>query len=299
MSDRFYKKILDSLHEGVYFADRDRKITYWNKAAERLTGYASAEMVGTHCHDNLLKHVDEQGNLLCLTCCPLMMTVTDGQSREADIYLHHKDGHRLPVSVRVAPIHDDRGQVVGAVEMFNDCSEKVAALARVAELQKLALLDPLTGLANRRYIQETLGGLLSQLARYGWPFGILMMDIDHFKRVNDTYGHEVGDRVLRMVGHTLARNTRSFDLTGRWGGEEFVSCVLNVNSDALHKVSERYRVLVEQSYLMVGRDAVRATVSVGATLGQASDTVDTLIQRADQLMYESKAAGRNRVTMRT
>src|SRR5512138_459514 len=98
----YFKVLLDNLYDGVYFVDRDRRITFWNKGAERLTGFSKQEADGRSCHDNFLTHIDENGRHLCLSGCPLAETIQDGRQRECDLFLHHKDGHRLPVSIRVS-----------------------------------------------------------------------------------------------------------------------------------------------------------------------------------------------------
>lgn len=296
--DDFYETILDNLYDGVYFVDRDGKITFWNRGAERISGFGSAEVMGSRCSDNLLMHVDGQGNALCTGgSCPLRKTIADGAPREAELYLHHKEGHRLPVLIRVAPLYGPDGQIVGAVETFSDNSSRVAALRRIAKLEEMAYVDALTGLANRRFSEIALQARLDEVHRYGWPLGVLLMDIDHFKKVNDTWGHDFGDRVLRMVSQTLRNASRTFDIVGRWGGEEFISVAPNLSRGELHSFADRFRVLVQQSSLPAGSEMVRVTVSVGATLARSGDTVSTLVERADRLMYESKSSGRNRVSM--
>ena len=292
-----YKELLDTLYDGVYFVDRDRRIRYWNKAAEKMTGYTLKEVLGKPCAENILKHIDEHGANLCAEGCPLAKTLLDGKLREAEIFCHHKKGHRLPISVRVAPVTDGNGRIVGAVESFSDNSPRAAILARIEELEKLALLDPLTRLANRRYIEIALQGRLEEMRRYGWPFGVLSLDIDHFKEVNDNHGHPAGDEVLKAVANTLIHNARVFDAIGRWGGEEFIGIISNADDKRLLAVAERFRALVGQSHVPADGATIRVTISIGATLAKAGDTVDTLIARADQLMYQSKKAGRNKVTL--
>jgi diguanylate cyclase (GGDEF)-like protein/PAS domain S-box-containing protein len=293
-----YKNILDSMYDGVYFVDRTRKITYWNRGAERISGYQSSEVVGKRCSDNILMHVDDKGASLCKSMCPLAKTIIDRVTRETEAYLHHKNGHRVPVVIRTTPLHDAAGRIIGGVEIFSDNSSQVAVRQRFEELQKIALIDPLTGAANRRYIEMNLDTRLNELNRYGWSFGILFIDIDHFKQVNDTYGHDAGDRVLKMVSGTIMSNLRAFDILGRWGGEEFIAIMINVNEELLYSIANRFCSLVEQSTLSVNSEIVRVTVSIGAALAHAEDTVEQLLKRADRLMYLSKASGRNRVSIR-
>ena len=294
--DGFYKILLDNLYDGVYFVDTDRRITYWNKGAERITGYKSAEVLGKRCSDNILMHVDKGGNVLCRAGCPIADTIADGAERSTEVFVHHKDGHRVPITVRVAAIRDDHGAITGGIEIFTDNTPAATALQRVTEIERLAYIDPLTGLANRRYAEITLNARFEELQRYNWPFGVIFIDIDHFKDVNDRHGHDVGDEVLKMVAKTLQHSVRFFDVVGRWGGEEFLAVIANVNKEELLATVNRFRVLVEQSSIPAV-PGLRVTVSLGATLARQGDDMASIIKRVDKLMYESKAAGRNLATV--
>jgi len=297
ISPNFYETLLDNLYDGVYFVDRERKITFWNKAAERITGFTKAEVLGKRCADNLLRHVDNRGNALCEGACPLSHTLLDGQFRSASVFLHHKQRHRLPVAIGVAPITDKGLNIIGAVEIFRDNSATVAALEHLKELEDLAYLDGLTRIANHTYLENFIVGKFNELRRLGWSFGVIFVDVDRFKQVNDTYGHQTGDEVLKMVSQTLLKNCRSFDLVGRWGGEEFV-CVISKLKDPgqIVDIAERLRALVESSWVSLTDCSFHVTISLGVTLARIQDTPETLIQRADGLMYRSKTAGRNRTT---
>ena len=292
-----YEEVLNNLYEGVYFLDADRTITFWNQGAERITGYPAPEVMGRSCADNILCHVDTEGTNLCQGKCPAAHTIEDGQLREADVFLLHRDGHRVPVRIRVAPILDVDGRIVGAVEVFSDNSSRETLRQRINLLEKLTGLDPLTQLPNRRRLEEEIQARLAETQRYGLTFGVLFADIDQFKSVNDTYGHQIGDQVLKMVGHTMLNALRPFDTAGRWGGEEFLAVVVNVDLETLTGVAERMRALVAQSRLQLNGDNLTVTVSVGATLVLPGDDSETLLQRADQGMYRSKSGGRNQVTL--
>jgi diguanylate cyclase (GGDEF)-like protein/PAS domain S-box-containing protein len=292
----FHERLLDSLHDGVYFVDCERRITYWNKGAEQLTGYIASEVIGKHCFDNLLMHVDDQGCALCLTGCPLARTIIDGERREAEVYLRHKLGHRVPVSVRVAPIADSAGSIVGAVEIFSDVTAKKNTERRVGELESLAFCDSLTGVPNRRYVEMKVEQAIQEVEQFGRSIGLLMIDVDHFKLVNDRYGHGTGDDVLRAVCKTLAHSLRSGDTVGRWGGEEFLVIVMDVHAPALTAFAERCRMLIAESAIPAANESVRITISLGATLITQGDSVQAAVKRADELMYSSKMSGRNRTT---
>lgn len=297
LSRESYKKIIEDLRDGLYIVDTDRKIVFWNHAAERISGYSTEEVVGKPCGDNILCHVDDAGLNLCCSECPLATTIDSGAPHDAEVFLHHKNGHRVPVSVRVVPLTDEEGNVIGGVEMFSDSSYQAANEMRVQELEKLALLDALTQLANRRYLDRELESRLEEMNRYDIPFGILFMDLDDFKTINDRFGHETGDRVLQFVAGTLSANSRPFDLYGRWGGEEFVGIIRNVTAANLKHMGQRLRRLVEKSFVMVEGEKLRVTISIGAAMAVENDSIHTLLQRADALMYQSKAAGKNRLTI--
>ena len=297
LSKHTYMKIIDDLRDGLYIVDRERRIVFWNHAAERISGFRAEEVIGSHCADNILCHVADSGINLCSGECPLGKTIESGTAHDAEVFLHHKNGHRVPVSVRVTPLSDDAGNIIGAVEMFSDISHSAANMLRLQELEKLALLDGLTQLANRRYLERELEARLEEMSRYDIPFGVLFMDIDDFKRVNDRYGHETGDRVLQFVAGTLSANSRPFDLYGRWGGEEFVGIARNVSAANLKHMGLRLRRLVEKSFLLVAGGKLRVTISIGATMALPDDSLQSLLQRADTLMYQSKAAGKNKLTM--
>lgn len=292
-----YRNIVENIHEGLYLTDTKRVITYWNKSAEAITGFSADEVVGHGCFDNILMHIDGEGNQLCFGMCPLAATMKDGVLRETEVYLHHKDGHRVPVVVRAAPLTDEAGSVLGAIELFTDVSAKQADELRVHELEQLAMLDALTEIANRRYLERALANRLDEWRRYQMPFGLLFIDIDRFKTFNDGYGHEVGDQILQVVAKTLVGSSRSFDLYGRWGGEEFIGALRNVDREALAAIGMRVLQLVRHAFITHEGQQLRVSVSIGATVAREGDTVETFVRRADRLMYRSKAEGRDRLSV--
>lgn len=285
------------MSDGVYFVDRDRTILYWNKAASRLAGYSAEEILGRHCQDNILCHVDYEGHKLCLECCPLSASIIDGETHRASVFLLHKDGMRVPVSVRVQPIKNADGSIVGAVEIFSDNSAQIEAQRKLAGMGRLAFLDHLTQLPNRRFISMFVRSMLREYEAHKDPFAVLMFDIDMFKNINDSCGHECGDLALQTVAKTLSGSLRPSDIVGRWGGDEFLAIAKSVNHEILRTLAERCITLIRETAILIeSAKPLSLSISVGAALVRSGDTVETLIHRADELMYQSKAAGRDCAT---
>ena len=294
-SDKLYQKIIDTIDDGVYFVGMDRKITFWNKSAERLTGYSKEDILGKYCQNNLLKHIDESGRSLCSTGCPLFATIEDGKFREHQVFLKHKEGHRTPIKVRIFPIMDG-DEIVGAAEVFSPSSPDAYEDDFVEGIINSAMNDQLTGVPNRRKIESFLEYKFSEMKRFKTRFCMIFLDIDNFGAFNNTYGHDLGDDVLKSVTKSVMKATRESDLFGRWGGEEFLGIYRINNDNDVNTLAEKIRALVENTEIRYGESELSVTVSVGATIAREDDTIDTLVKRADSLMYISKQNGKNRVT---
>ena len=291
-----YYFLLDNLSDGVYFVDKERKIEYWNEASEQITGFSKEEVLGKYCYDNILKHVDSCGTELCRNGCPLEATCRDGKIRMQDVYLHHKEGYRVPVAVKAIPIMDNEQNIKGAIEIFSSNVDK-AFHEKLAELEKLAMTDGLTGVANRLYTDKLLDEKIEIFKINKKNFSIAFIDIDYFKKFNDTHGHDFGDKVLKLVSETLMNNLRKDDFVGRWGGEEFIVFLQIDNLEILEKSLNKLRVLIEKSDIKKDGETLSLSVSIGGTVIAPNETKEEVVNRADKLMYESKRLGRNRVTV--
>ena len=194
-------------------------------------------------------------------------------------------------------MRNEEGEITGGIELFSENSFRTAIREECEQLRKLALLDPLTELPNRRLLESRIESGFAHLRRDSVPFGILFIDVDHFKRFNDEHGHDVGDLALRMVANTLAHAVRPFDTIARWGGEEFAGVFPHADEASLRTVGARIRILVRHSRVRAPGKMLAVTVSVGGAAVKAGDTVDSLLKRADEMMYRSKQNGRDRVTI--
>ena len=291
------QEMMDLMSEGVYFVDPKRCIRFWNQAAEGLTGYLRDDIVGRHCYDNLLQHVDAAGKRLCYAGCPLQATMTDGQGRETDVFLSHKEGHRVSVHVRTTPVYNASGEIVGGMEVFTENNYQLSNLERIEDLRRAAFLDPLTGLPNRRYGEIYIQSRLNFLGLEALPFALGMIDVDRFKIINDLYGHNAGDHALKVLGQTLANSLRTYDSVIRWGGDEFIVLLLNINPDKLARFSGRMVALARASELQHEQTRVHLSISLGAAIARPEDSLQSLLERADRLMYQSKSLGGNCATL--
>lgn len=293
MDVNFYKELLDKLYDGIYYVDKSFKISLWNKSAEKITGYKKEEVLDFRCCDNILRHINEQGDELCIQGCPLKQTLKDGKMRDADVYLHHKEGHRVPVSVRVSPILDKSENIIGAVEIFSENSKKMSLINDLETLKKEVYTDKLTQIGNRKFAEMKINTRFNEMRNYNVPFGILFVDIDHFKNINDTHGHLIGDQILKLVSKTISNILRSLDVICRWGGDEFIIILPNVNTDALEFIAQKIKMFIGRTWLGTEKENIRVTLSTGGTLAQKNDSIEKIVQRADMQMYQAKNNGRN------
>ncbi len=176
-------------------------------------------------------------------------------------FLMHKDGHRVPVGIR-----------------------------------SVAIMDPLTNIPNRRYIDHFLVSKFNEYRTFDISFGVLFVDIDHFKNVNDTYGHDIGDEILTMLAQSCSGMLRSTDLFGRYGGEEFLAVLTGIDEGDMKRIAESMRMIIENSALRKNNMDLHITISIGSTLANSEDSIESIVKRADSLLYRSKESGRNRVT---
>ncbi|MBQ9625194.1 MAG: diguanylate cyclase, partial [Clostridia bacterium] len=206
-----YMSIINNMQDGAYFVDKERKILFWNRAAEKITGYSADEIVGKDCPNSGLNHIDDEGRPLCTVGCPLFATNIDGKQRKERVFVRHKDGYRIPLQVNIFPIKKDN-EIIGSIELFTQDSPTKYEDDLIERLSGIAMHDDLTGLPNRRYLESFLDYKLAQFERFGKNFAVMFADIDNFSQVNNTYGHDAGDMVLVNIAQSLKLNMRKDDL---------------------------------------------------------------------------------------
>lgn len=278
--------ITANIADGVYVMDGRGVITFVNQRAVELLGYRADELVGAVAHDLFHHHSDARA--LPLEQCPIHQVIRTRGRYEGDEQFVDSQGQLLTVQVASQPMLAGE-RVVGAVTVFRDVTDQKQL---EEQLRLSSTTDSLTGAYNRRFLQENLLKELYRAERHDHPFSLIMLDVDHFKLVNDRFGHSVGDQVLRHLVRLVQGRVRTSDLLARWGGEEFMLLLPATSVDAAHTLAEELRVALQNSQL---EDVGTVTASFGVTGRVPDDTVDLLLQRVDRLLYQAKQAGRNRV----
>ncbi|MBS7527624.1 sensor domain-containing diguanylate cyclase [Fusibacter paucivorans] len=293
-----FEQLMDSLYEGIYIVDGNRKITFWNKGAERITGFKPEDVIGKYCHDNILNHVDAQGRLLCLNGCPLHMTIKDRLPRESHLFVQHKKGYRIPVTIKTVPL-EGAEDPLSVAEIFTENYNVGDNIPVMACPEPELIKDQITGLPNREYLEQLLRHHISLNRTLNLQFGVILTDIDTFEEFNNIYGRRLSDDVMRMLAKTLTETFSHAEVVGRWRQDEFLFIFSGASKEQLKNLAEGIRMLSESSALRGATfKDVDVTISVGATRYHAGETMENLIARAYELLKASKRKGGNFVTVK-
>ena len=194
--------------------------------------------------------------------------------------------------IRSFPIRDDAGKITGSVEVFRDNSQHLSMVSEFETLQHEVLTDPLTGVGNRRFADITLERLQSMQCKENKPFGVIIVDIDNFKLINDTRGHAIGDRVIVAIAKTLSGILRPTDVVCRLGGDEFIIFLPNATTEGLEIVCKRLDLLIKESWIDLGGEILSFSASMGGALSNSCVAADRIVDLADKQLYLSKDGGR-------
>jgi len=276
---------VEQMDEMVRITDRDGIITYVNDAMLSHTGYTKEELIGHKI--GMFKSGFHHKSFYE----DLWDTIMSGKTFKGVFTNRKKDKKLYYEEEIITPIMDDGGVIQHFLATSQDITERVLMEEK---LQRLATVDSLTGIYNRYKTNEEIEIEIGRNKRYDESFALAMFDIDHFKKVNDTYGHEVGDYVLQEISNIVTKEIRESDRFGRWGGEEFMLILPKLSKqEALH-VSEKLRSKIEGHDF---KDVGRITISIGVTVFEPSDTKESLLKRVDNALYKAKDEGRNRVVL--
>lgn len=286
MSDEseLYHFLVENTTEGVYFVNRDRVITYWNRGAEQISGFAGADVIGVKCSAGMLNHVDDKGRSLCRTACPLQGTMDDGQPREIHVWMKRADGSRLPVWIRATPTRDADGTITGSMEVFSDDTSMIRSRTERLDQSHSESVDRTTGVRTRAYLTEELNSLCVMWARQGWPFGVTIVRIENYFDLDRQYGMQVADRALAVAARTLAQVLAYTAVVGRYSENEFV--VLQPARDAkeLAEIASRIKAMIDASLVHAGDEEIPLRCGVADAMIDAGETPEAVLIRISSLL---------------
>lgn len=292
--------LIDSMSDGVLVLDMQNRILDINPAMLQLVNQGPGPRLGSSASELLETWLGHNQSVL------------KGERSRTELRLPNAPSRYL--DVRVTPLLDKHQQMKGRLLVFRDVTDRKLVEKKLrhandrlqgqlieigtlqSELRAQAIRDPLTNLFNRRYLDETLDRELARAAREHYPVCVIMLDLDHFKQVNDTYGHEAGDHVLKMLANTLVTRNRRGDFACRYGGEEFVVVMPNIAVNIAYQRAEELRVTLNSLAIPYGQFCLNTTISIGiACYPSNGEERESLLRAADRAMYAAKKAGRNHI----
>ena len=293
-TERLLSQIVMSTSEAIYTIDLDLRVLSWNPAAERMYGYSAEEMLGQSLellypqerhHNNWQAGIDRRSRLLS----------GELEFEEYETVRRRKDGTLIQVAATTSPLRDHEGSIIGLVGSLRDITERRRTEAQLAYLSNH---DPLTGLFNRGRFEEELGAAAARARQQGQHAAVLMLDLDNFKYVNETYGHKAGDELVASIASTLKGRLQPVDVLARFGGDEFGLLVSDTDTDRATVLAEQLLSAVREHELQLGGRPIHVTASIGVVIFDGIEaSAEDVLADVDRAMYQSKEKGRNRVTV--
>jgi diguanylate cyclase (GGDEF)-like protein/PAS domain S-box-containing protein len=273
--------LIESMSDGVVVLDAQNRLVDFNAAASQVFGHDHPPKIG------------QPAKEVFATWADLAKDFSKVNDVRTEVMIDHPT--RAFLDLKISSLHDQRKNFLGRLIVWRDITPLKTAQA---ELQEQAIRDHLTGLFNRRYLSEALERELARATHGNYPISLVIIDIDHFKKLNDTYGHAMGDSILQNFAKQLIHQTRLEDTVCRYGGEEFLVLLPNITQESALEIAEGWRISFQESHAVYEGEAINVTVSCGiAEFPASGNTSEKLIVVADKSLYHAKATGRNRVVM--
>ncbi|QDU08561.1 diguanylate cyclase [Gimesia aquarii] len=287
---------IESLYDGVYIVNSDLQFVIFSPGLEKLADILATDVLGETWTSNSLPLTNKEGTSLTTAECSMNRVIANGKPMTTEYMLERPGGRLINIEVQSVPMFNDEGHLVGVAEIYRDLSRGLKRPQEFSDLKLAASMDALTSVANRGELETQLAIMLARINKEqnSPPLSIMFIDADHFKNINDTYGHSIGDDVLIELARLFQHETYSGELVGRYGGEEFV--ILCPETDLEHAVKKAERLRLAISNLKIENIIkTRLSASFGVAQAESGDTVESLFRRADKALYNAKETGRNRV----
>lgn len=315
-SEKHFRMLAENMADIVWRTDAKLCFTYINTADQQLRGFTRDEVIGSSIQDNITPLGQEILQEQLHQRQAIEMANQQGGALKYEIPMRHKNDGEVWIEVSSVPVYASDGRIKGYQGIGRDVSARKQQEAQLLQshqqlenqlrqaatektaLQELATRDGLTGLYNRRYLNDALPRECARARRDGQPLALIMFDLDHFKQVNDQYGHAAGDEVLKTLAELLKKGVRESDLICRYGGEEFVAVMPNMSASQAWTRVESWRQQLQEMVIVVADFRIHITLSAGmAVFPEHGDNPDQLLTRADEMLYQSKEQGRNRISV--
>jgi PAS domain S-box-containing protein/diguanylate cyclase (GGDEF)-like protein len=278
-SPNIFQAIVDRIETGVFALDLDRKISYWNYGAEKITGFLSHDVLGRPCSDSILVEYDDHNPLLCMHQCPLENTRGDGARREAITYIRHRSGHVVSVRLWTMALKDRAGEIVGAVKVFSErvCSPELSIADAARGRQQD--LDIETGIPSRAGTESFLRQQIEASEKQRVPCGIIAIRLEGLDGFRHAHGMEASGAILREVSRTLKDMMRRTDFLGRWGVDCFLAILPGCGIDPLERVAARMKRVASRVAIPWWGDRLSVEMSAQITMLEAGDAVEPIEAR--------------------
>lgn len=274
----------------IIMTDRDGNIQYCNPAFEEISGYSLEDVIGKN--PRILK----SGLTPDIVFEDMWNTITGGKDWKGDLINKKKDGTIYFEEARITPITNNEGEIVNFLAVKQDISQRKYLEEK---LKQTSIRDSLTNIYNRRYVFERLSQSIELFKRKGENFSLAIVDIDFFKDINDTYGHQAGDFILKEFAEMLISSIRSYDILGRYGGEEFILILHGAGKQSSKKIIKRILEGIREATFSYEEKEIKITFSCGiadaSEIGKDALSIESMVYKADERLYMAKNTGRNKI----
>lgn len=293
-----YLHLLENLYDGFYLINSDQRFVVWNRGAENLLGHRPHHMLNNVWSNKTLGYCGDKNKPLADKKCPLFQALADRKPITTTLPMRRVGGEMVEVEVQSVPLIDSQGTLQGVAEIFRNTARQGGKSKQYRELKEAASRDALTMTANRGELERQLEQTLKETAanKKSEPFCVIFIDTDHFKNINDDYGHTVGDDVLVEMAKLLQNETYSGELVARYGGEEFVVVCPGTDLQQGYQRAERLRLAISKLKIPELKNR-KITASLGVAVNEPGDAVADILSRADKALYQAKGDGRNLTRM--
>jgi diguanylate cyclase (GGDEF)-like protein/PAS domain S-box-containing protein len=286
-----YRDILDALQIGVSVLDVQKQIIFWSDGAEHITGYSRIDVLGHSCTSSILQHCDQASCEMCGEKCPLAAVLHDAKPVEATTFIHHKEGHRIPVYAWAIPLRDKHGSIIGIIQTFEEESAANSPHLNDRSMRERGSLDETTGLPNQAMMQSHLRETVGRFVELQVPFSVICVEPREIGQFRARCGQEAGNCILQVLARTLRNTVWSTDYVGCWTEGRFLVILSGCGEVALRAVAGRIMRMMASATIKWWGEELSVKVALGRTCAVEGDTIKSVLERAQRVQHDEEIAG--------